>query len=82
MCVLTGCLQAEIFSDLVVVTWMSEVKDAVTGEVHLENIKTHNVTNKTQYWNIFIQTHTGPVNVFGCFIIIYDNIQLFLLFIQ
>lgn len=45
-------------------------------------IKTHNVTNKTQYWNIFIQTHTGPVNVFGCFIIIYDNIQWFFLFIQ
>lgn len=40
VCVLTGCLQAEIFSDLVVVTWMSEVKDAVTGEVHLENKNT------------------------------------------
>lgn len=35
--VLTSCLQAEIFSDLLVVTWMGEVKDAVTDEVHLEN---------------------------------------------
>lgn len=37
MLVLTSCLQAEIFSDLLVVTWMGEVKDAVTDEVHLEN---------------------------------------------
>lgn len=35
--VLTSCLQAEIFSDLLVVTWMGEVKDAVTSEVHLQN---------------------------------------------
>lgn len=35
--VLTSCLQAEVFSDLLVVTWMSEVKDAVTSEVHLQN---------------------------------------------
>lgn len=33
---LTSCLQAEIFSDLLVVTWMGEVKDAVASEVHLE----------------------------------------------
>lgn len=35
--VLTSCLQAEIFSDLLVVTWVGEVKDAVTSEVHLKN---------------------------------------------
>lgn len=34
---LTCCLQAEVLSDLLVVTWMSEVKDAVTSQVHLEN---------------------------------------------
>lgn len=33
---LTSCLQAEIFSDLLMVTWMCEVKDAVASEVHLE----------------------------------------------
>lgn len=33
---LTSCLQAEIFSDLLVVTWMGEVKYAVASEVHLE----------------------------------------------
>lgn len=34
---LTNCLQAEVFSDLLVVTWMREVKDAVASEVHLED---------------------------------------------
>lgn len=34
--VLTSCLHAEIFSNLLVVTWMGEVKDAVASEVHLE----------------------------------------------
>lgn len=38
---LTSCLQAEIFSDLLVVTRVSEVKDAVTGEVHLKRKKKH-----------------------------------------
>ena len=36
MFVLTCGLQAEVLSDLLVVTWMSEVKDAVTSQVHLE----------------------------------------------
>lgn len=35
--VLTGCLQAQILSDFFVVTWVSEVKDAVAGELHLKN---------------------------------------------
>lgn len=36
---LTSCLQAEIFSDLLVITGVSEVKDAVTSQVHLKTNK-------------------------------------------
>lgn len=38
---LTSCLQAEVFSDLLMVTRMGEVKDAVTSEVHLESKSFH-----------------------------------------
>lgn len=34
---LTSCLQAQVFSDLLVVARMGEVKDAVASEVHLED---------------------------------------------
>lgn len=35
--VLTSCLQAEVFSDFLVVTRMGEVKDALSSEIHLED---------------------------------------------
>lgn len=37
---LTCCLQAEVVSDLLVVTWVGEVEDAVTRQVNLQNKKT------------------------------------------
>lgn len=39
-CVLTGCLQAEVVSDLLVVTRVGEVEDAVTRQVDLRSGKT------------------------------------------
>lgn len=39
-CVLTGCLQAEVVSDLLVVTWVGEVEDAVSRQVDLRSEKT------------------------------------------
>lgn len=59
---LTGCLQAEVFSDLLVVTWVSEVKDAVTSEVHL---KSKNTFMKHKM-NIFIQMHIRPAAASVC----------------
>lgn len=43
---LTSCLQAKIFSDLLMVTRMGEVKDAVASEVDLkDDNKDETVTN-------------------------------------
>lgn len=46
---LTCCPQAEVFSDLLVVTRMGEVKDAVASEVHLEdNNEEDNITKQAK----------------------------------
>lgn len=47
---LTSCLQAEVFSDFLVVTRMGEVEDAVASKIHLED------GNKK--WN-FTKTNTS-----------------------
>lgn len=54
--VLTCCLQAEVLSDLFVVTRMSEVEDAVTRQLHLKKISKRNV--KTNHLNQKITHYT------------------------
>lgn len=62
---LTSCPQAEVFSDLLMVTGMGEVKDAVASEVHLEDDnKDENVT----------KTNIKPLNEIPLFLLSFINV--------